>query len=210
MKSLPLVAALCILAGPVLAQTDHQHHHAPGAPTTPSQSQPSMPMTGPHSGSMPMGSMMPGMSGMTSGRGGAMGGSGMMSGGSGTSAGSSMSGGSCMSGSGGMGCSMMQGGMMGGRTAAGAATNRDESVPSLAFRAVNEKMHRDMAVEFTGNVDVDFTKAMIAHHQGAIDMAKIAVAFGKDPQIRRLAEEVIKTQEAEIATMRDWLRTNAK
>jgi hypothetical protein len=105
----------------------------------------------------------------------------MMSGGSGTSAGSSMSGGSCMSGSGGMGCSMMQGGMMGGRTAAGAATNRDESVPSLAFRAVNEKMHRDMAVEFTGNVDVDFTKAMIAHHQGAIDMAKIAVAFGKDP-----------------------------
>jgi uncharacterized protein (DUF305 family) len=71
-------------------------------------------------------------------------------------------------------------------------------------------MHRDMAVEFTGNVDVDFTKAMIAHHQGAIDMAKIAVAFGKDPEIRRLAEEVIRTQEAEISTMREWLKTNAK
>jgi uncharacterized protein (DUF305 family) len=134
----------------------------------------------------------------------------MISGGSGPAAGSSMTGGSCMSGSGGMGCSMMQGGMMGGRMAAGAATTRDESVPSLAFRAVNEKMHRDMAVEFTGNVDVDFTKAMIAHHQGAIDMAKIAVAFGKDPQVRKLAEEIIRAQEAEISTMREWLKTNAK
>jgi uncharacterized protein (DUF305 family) len=113
-------------------------------------------------------------------------------------------------GSGGMGCSMMQGGMMGGRPAMGTAQNRDESVPSLAFRAVNEKMHRDMAVEFTGNVDADFTKAMIAHHQGAIDMAKIAVAFGKDPQIRKLAEEIIKAQEAEISTMREWLKANAK
>jgi uncharacterized protein (DUF305 family) len=99
---------------------------------------------------------------------------------------------------------------MGGRSAMGQARNQDESVPSLAFRAVNEKMHRDMAIEFTGNVDADFAKAMIAHHQGAIDMAKITVAFGKDPQIRRLAEEVIKAQEAEITTMREWLKTNAK
>jgi uncharacterized protein (DUF305 family) len=115
-----------------------------------------------------------------------------------------------MGSSGMMSCPMMQGGMMAGRSAMGATQNRDESVSSLAFRAVGEKMHRDMAIEFSGNVDADFARAMIAHHQGAIDMAKITVAFGKDLQIRKLAEDVIKAQEAEIRTVRDWLQTNAK
>jgi uncharacterized protein (DUF305 family) len=86
----------------------------------------------------------------------------------------------------------------------------DQSVPSLAFRAVNDKMHRDMAIELTGNVDADFAKAMIAHHQGAIDMAKITIAFGKDPEIRKLAEEVVRAQEGEISLMRSWLAKQPK
>jgi uncharacterized protein (DUF305 family) len=81
----------------------------------------------------------------------------------------------------------------------------DQSASSLAFAAVNEKMHRDMAIAFTGNADADFARGMIPHHQGAVDMAKIVIVFGKDPEIRKLAEEIVKAQETEIAFMQAWL-----
>lgn len=66
-------------------------------------------------------------------------------------------------------------------------------------------MHDGMAVEPTGDADVDFVRGMIPHHQGAVDMAKILLEHGKDPELRTLAENVIRTQEAEIAFMRGWL-----
>ena len=80
-----------------------------------------------------------------------------------------------------------------------------DSPVSRAFEAANAKMHRDMAIDYTGDADVDFVRSMIPHHQGAIDMARIELEHGKDPEMRRLAEEVIKAQEAEIADMRKWL-----
>jgi uncharacterized protein (DUF305 family) len=80
----------------------------------------------------------------------------------------------------------------------------DQSASSLAFHAVNEKMHRGMAITFTGNADVDFVRGMIPHHQGAVDMAKIVLAFGKDAEIKKLAEEIVKAQESEIAFMTAW------
>jgi len=110
-----------------------------------------------------------------------------------------------------MNCPMMQG-MMG--RGAGAMqmgdVQGDQGVASLAMNAVNERMHREMAITYTGNVDADFVRNMIAHHQGAIDMARIEAAFGKDPKIRELAQAVIRAQEDEVAMMKSWLAENAK
>lgn len=86
----------------------------------------------------------------------------------------------------------------------------DDSPSSKAFAEANAKMHTDMAVPLTGNADVDFVQGMIPHHQGAIDMAKIVLEHGKDPEIRKLAEDVIKAQEGEIAMMKEWLAKNGQ
>ena len=94
------------------------------------------------------------------------------------------------------------------QTAVGPQGDRGPS--SLAFHGINQKMHEAMNVAFTGNADVDFVKGMIPHHQGAVDMAKLVLAFGSDPEIRKLAETVIRAQEAEIAMMRAWLQRNAQ
>jgi uncharacterized protein (DUF305 family) len=71
--------------------------------------------------------------------------------------------------------------------------------------AANEKMHREMALQFTGDADRDFAAAMIPHHQGAIDMARIQIQYGRDPDMRRLAEAVIREQEREIDELRAFL-----
>ncbi|MDP9808357.1 uncharacterized protein (DUF305 family) [Rhizobium tibeticum] len=86
----------------------------------------------------------------------------------------------------------------------------DHSAASHAFAEANAKMHKDMTLEYTGDTDVDFVRGMIPHHQGAIDMAKIELQYGKDPEIRKLAEAVIKAQEAEIADMLAWLKAHGK
>ena len=80
-----------------------------------------------------------------------------------------------------------------------------ENAATKAFRAANDKMHKEMDIAFTGNADADFARGMIPHHQGAVDMAKIVLQYGSDPEIRKLAEEVVRTQEAEIKFMREWL-----
>lgn len=86
----------------------------------------------------------------------------------------------------------------------------DTGPSSQAFQSVNTKMHEAMAISFTGNADVDFVRGMVPHHQGAIDMAKIELAFGKDPEIRKLAEGIIKAQEDEIALMNAWLKQHGQ
>jgi hypothetical protein len=77
------------------------------------------------------------------------------------------------------------------------------------FKSADMKMMHDMAVPYTGNADVDFRTKMIPHHQGAIDMAKVALAHAKDETTKTLAAQIIKDQEREIAEMREWLGKNA-
>ena len=78
------------------------------------------------------------------------------------------------------------------------------------FKQVHMKMMKDMHQSFTGKPDVDFINGMIPHHQGAIDMAKVQLTHGKDPEIRKMAEKIIADQEKEIAEMKSLLKKNEK
>jgi len=90
------------------------------------------------------------------------------------------------------------------------AADAAASPSTKAYIAANDTMHRDMAITYTGDADIDFVRGMIAHHQGAIDMARVELDYGDDPAIRTLAEEIIAAQEKEIAFMRAWLAENDK
>src|SRR6266516_7353872 len=87
----------------------------------------------------------------------------------------------------------------------GGATSLAASVEAL-FLAENDaaraKMMAAMDVKPSGDVDADFVATMVPHHQAAIDMAKAELRYGRNEQLRRIAQAIIVTQQAEIATMR--------
>jgi len=60
------------------------------------------------------------------------------------------------------------------------------------------------------DADVAFAKGMLAHHKAAVDMAKIELKYGKDAEMRKLAEEIIKAQQAEIDQMEAWVKKHQK
>jgi uncharacterized protein (DUF305 family) len=78
-----------------------------------------------------------------------------------------------------------------------------EEAPFLADNVdAMSKMMVDMGITPTGDIDRDFVAMMVPHHQGAIDMAKAELRYGHNEQLRRMAQEIIVTQQQEIAAMR--------
>ncbi len=84
-------------------------------------------------------------------------------------------------------------------------TVQADSFDALMAQAM-ERMHRDMAIAPSGDPDRDFAAMMIPHHQGAVDMAKVELQFGKNPVLRRLAQGIIIEQLQEIQVMQREVR----
>ena len=83
--------------------------------------------------------------------------------------------------------------------------HEDPSWPALTDSM--KKMHAAMSLaKSSGDNDLDFATLMLPHHQAAIDMAKAELLNGKDPQMRRLAQEIIADQQSEIELMQLWLK----
>jgi uncharacterized protein (DUF305 family) len=82
----------------------------------------------------------------------------------------------------------------------GASTEKSfQQLMNEAMRVMDREMQKAL---MTGDPDHDFAAMMIPHHQGAVDMAEAELLYGKDPVLRRLAQEIIVTQEQEIEVMR--------
>lgn len=90
---------------------------------------------------------------------------------------------------------MMNGGMMNGDGAHG----------SQALWQAEMQMHQAMNQPYSGDADRDFVAHMIAHHEGAVAMAQAVLQYGKDPQIKQLAQDIVSAQQKELEMMQDWL-----
>ena len=93
---------------------------------------------------------------------------------------------------------------------AGMAMKPATSPADQAFAASMKTMMNSMQVKTTGKTDEDFVRMMISHHQGAIDMAKVELKYGADPELRQLATDIVAAQDKEIAQMKAWLAKNGR
>jgi len=100
--------------------------------------------------------------------------------------------------------------VMGCTRAAGDSAVRRTGAADEPFLAASgaamEQMMKNMAIRPSGEVDRDFIAMMIPHHESAIAMAKAELRYGKNEQLRRMAQEIVVTQRQEIAAMRLVLR----
>jgi hypothetical protein len=86
--------------------------------------------------------------------------------------------------------------------AAAWAADSDEAAFLAENNAAMDRMMAGMAAKPTGDIDRDFVAMMAPHHQGAIEMAQAELRYGKNEQLRRIAQEIIVEQLQEIAAMR--------
>jgi len=84
--------------------------------------------------------------------------------------------------------------------------SQEEALFLAANKAAMVKMMADMSVASTGDVDADFAATMIPHHQGAIEMAQAELRYGRNERLRRIAQEIIVTQQQEIEAMKYAIR----
>jgi uncharacterized protein (DUF305 family) len=91
-----------------------------------------------------------------------------------------------------------------------AAKAQDLTDASKEYEAAMTKMHKDMSIPYSNDVDMDFVRGMIPHHQGAIDQGKILLKYSKNPRLRRLAGGIIAAQRREILFMQKWIEAREK
>ena len=90
---------------------------------------------------------------------------------------------------------------------AGQMQSSDKSSPSMAMKQSMSGMMKGMQeMPMSGDTDRDFAAMMKVHHQGAIDMAQAELASGKDPQLRKMAQNIISAQKKEIKEFDDWMK----
>jgi len=92
----------------------------------------------------------------------------------------------------------------------GGAPATKEAPSTKAYRDAMTRMDQGMNVPYTGNADRDFVAGMIPHHQGAVDMARVELQYGKDPALKKLARNIIASQEEQIGFMKRWQAKHAK
>ncbi|TGR08206.1 DUF305 domain-containing protein [Mesorhizobium sp. M4B.F.Ca.ET.190.01.1.1] len=179
------LAAFATLSGTAFAQTD-PHHPATDTPqtTTTAPAAEAMPGGLPEQCSAMMSTMQKMMPMMQQ----------MMQGGQG----------------GGMQGGMMQGGQGGMMNAMPMDTTKMSEASRNYMQAMKQMDGPMMQGIQAGDPDVAFVQAMIPHHQGAIDMARAVLQFGKDDQVKVWANQIIAAQQAEIAAMQEWLKQHAK
>lgn len=96
-----------------------------------------------------------------------------------------------------------------GASTAKAVNGEPLSEVSKAYDEAMQRMHKNMSEAYTNDVDVDFVRGMIPHHQGAIEQAEILLKYSKNPRLRRLAGGIIAAQRREIRFMQAWLKEHA-
>ncbi len=86
------------------------------------------------------------------------------------------------------------------------AQNMPKDPASRAYMQSMQKMNRDMRKPMTGDADQDFARMMAAHHQGAIDMARVELQYGKDPDLKAMAQKMVDDQTKGVQQLQDWLK----
>jgi uncharacterized protein (DUF305 family) len=106
---------------------------------------------------------------------------------------------------------MMMQGRMGGAMPGAQGQVPSQSAAGKAYVEAAERMHAPMMEGLqAGDPDVAFVRGMIAHHQGAIDMAKVVLQYGKDDQTKKWGADVMREQQREIDEMQNWLKKQAR